>query len=615
MFFKRSLHLFITALLIVVPATGQTPVASKQETASKEQKPDDAQTKLTAQALELLDAVLKDAEQLRLPQNRVYVSLMSAELLWNHDEQTARVLLKNAMADFRAILAVSDDGKMPQAYRQRMERSQLREKILFALARHDARLARAFLAETRSDAPPNPELQVENEGALEVRLAMVIAANDPAQALEMAQKSLAKGFTYALPELVSKIHEKDPDAAAQLTGDILTKLKTANLITNPEAASVALRIFQLATEPQKSKAKSGTQDAKPLLTEQSLRELAEIIASAALNVPTDKTVGSLDVSSIMKQLDKYAPSRTAQLRRMSSQEGGDEIEEQEPWQQYQQLMESGTPETLMEAADKAEPGLRDAYYRQAALKLVSDGKSDRARQVITDHIKDPNQRQQMLAEIDKQSLTAAATRGEIDETRKLLSRAGTNEERITILAQLAMAVSQKGDKKVALQLLEEARNLSTGRARYSRQLVAQLLIARGYASVDVTQSFAILEPSIDQLNELVAAAILLGEFFGEEEVVRDDELLVQPVSQVVEMFQQLFGKDLSLLATSNFTRTRDAAEKFQRFEVRLMARLLVAQSVLSQKDDEPNGLLKTTEGDKPIPVSPETPDANTSKSP
>jgi len=203
--------------------------------------------------------------------------------------------------------------------------------------------------------------------------------------------------------------------------------------------------------------------------------------------------------------------------------------------------------------------------------------------------------------VDKQTLAASASQGKLDETRRYLSRAASNEERIAALTQLATAVAQKGDRKVALQLLEEARNLIPGRARYSRQMLAQLLIARAYATVEPAQSFAMLESSIDQLNELIAAGILLGEFFGEEEVIQNDELVIQPVVQMVEAFQQQYGRDLSLLARANFTRTQDAAEKFQRYEVRLLARLLVVQSVLATQPEEKEDLVKATESVKPVP--------------
>jgi hypothetical protein len=593
--------------LMAWPVIAQTPATTETLAPAKTDKEqqEEAQKKLTAQALELLDAVIKDSERLTLPQNRAYISVTAAELVWPYDEQGARTLFKNAMADLHAMMNEPDADEMPRGYRQKMERAMLREKLLFAVARHDGRLAQVYLAETRpttqpkKDAPP-----YASEEEFEARLATVIAQNDPTQALEMARKTLAKGFSYNLPNLLLEIQKKDAEAAAQLAGDLLTKLKTTNITTNQEASNVAVRLLQMATEapPQ------GKKDFKPLLSEQSLRELSELIVNAALNVSTEAP-SYVDYSSVMTQLEKYAPSRAQQLKRKDTQEageesGGEDEDEGQQYQQYQQLMESGDVDALLAAAEKAEPGLREAYYRQAAFKLANDGKSDRARQIITERITDTDQRRMMLAELDKQTLAASASQGKLDETRRYLSRASTNEERIAALAQLASAVAQKGDRKVALQLLEEARTLSPGRARYSRQLLAQLQIARSYAAVEPAQSFAILEPSIDQLNELIAAGILIGEFFGEEEVIQNDELVIQPVVQMVETFQQQYGKDLSLLARANFTRTQDAAEKFQRYEVRLLARLLVAQSVLTSKTEEKTTSTPELKSVSPIPGSP-----------
>lgn len=617
--FKQTITLLITVLLIAIPATGQTSAVPKEETETTEQIATAARTKLNAQTFELLDAVIKDAEQLKLPQNRIYFSVSSAELLWTRDEKTARALFKNAITDFRAIMAESDDGEMPRAYRQRMESAQLREQILFALARHDGRASLAFLTETRPDVSANSDSQEESERDLETRLAMVIAANDPKQAIELARISLAKGFSSELLSLVFQIQRKDSEAAAVLANEIVAKLKTVDLNTNRQAAYVAVQIFHIATEPRQTKMKAGTEEAKPLLTEQSVRELAELLVSAALSVPAQNPNGVMDVGSILKRLEKYEPSRASELQRIYSQKKTAETEEQRTWQEFQTLSETGTPETLLEAAEKADQPMRDGYYRLAAMKLVEEDKSDRARQIIAEHIKDPNERKRMLAEVDIHSMADAASKGRVEETRKLLSRAKTNDERMTILVQLAMAMSQKGDKKVALQLLEEARNLGTGRARYSRQLLAQLMVARGYASIDPTLSLAILEPTIDQLNELITAAILLGEFFGEEEAVRDDEVVIKFLTEMVTTFHQQFGKELYLLASANFTRTRDAAERFQRFEVRLIARLLVVQSVLLQKDDEKkdetNDLLRGMDGLAPVIIPPQRLDTNSSTSP
>ncbi|MBV9210366.1 MAG: hypothetical protein JOZ52_07040 [Acidobacteria bacterium] len=604
MFVKKLLSLLIMtlfvgphALLAQTPApTPEAQTETKPQSKTDKEQEEEAQKKLTAQALELLDAVIKDNERLTLPQNRAYVSINAASLLWKYDEPQARSLFKDASADLRTMMNEPETEEMPRGYRQKMERTQLREKLLFSVARLDARLALVLLEETR----PAPSQKKENaspvdaEEEFEARLASIIAQNDPSQAVELARKSLAKGFSYNLPNLLSEIQKKDSEAASQLAVDILAKLKTTTLATNQEAYSVAVMLLRMASDEQAQK--SASKDSKPMLSDQSMRELAELIASAVLNASSETAARYMSIGSLMPLLEKYAPSRAQQLRRKNadeaeSDEGGDEIEETGAWQQYQKLMESGSTEDWLAAAEKVEPGMRETFYRQAAFRLTNEGKTDRARQLISEHIADPDQRAQMLKELDRQALAASASQGKMDETRKYLSSVATNEERISALAQLASAVALKGDKKIALQLLEEARNLSPSRPKYSRQLVAQLQIARAYAVADPDQSFAILEPSIDRLNDIIAAGIMLGEFFAEEDAVRDDELVIHPFIQMIESFQMQYGRDLNTLARANFTRTRDAAEKFQRYEVRLLARLLLAQSILAPK----------SESDKPAP--------------
>ncbi|MBC7909268.1 MAG: hypothetical protein H7Y30_02130, partial [Pyrinomonadaceae bacterium] len=277
-----------------------------------------------------------------------------------------------------------------------------------------------------------------------------------------------------------------------------------------------------------------------------------------------------------------------------------EMVEYQSWREFNELTQTGTADEILAAAEKATPHMRESYYRQAAFKLVNEGNPDRARQVISEHVTDPQQRQQMLSELDKQILVTASEKGKLEETRKFLSSARTNEERIMALAQLAISLAEKGDKKTALLLLEEARGLSSPRGKYSRQLLARMQIARGYAQVDPAQSFMILESAIDQLNDLVAAGILLGEFFAEEEAVKDDELVIQMFIQMVDMFQVQYGADVSALTRADFARTRNAAERFQRPEVRLLARLLVAQSALIKPDEKKDASATKATGAPPV---------------
>lgn len=97
----------------------------------------------------------------------------------------------------------------------------------------------------------------------------------------------------------------------------------------------------------------------------------------------------------------------------------------------------------------------------------------------------------------------------------------------------------KGDKKGALELLDEARSLIGGRARNLQQMQAQITLAQAYAQNESATGFEIIEPLIDQLNELTAASAVVEEFMNNYGAVRDGEISLQVnYSPVFSMYNQ-----------------------------------------------------------------------------
>ncbi len=237
---------------------------------------------------------------------------------------------------------------------------------------------------------------------------------------------------------------------------------------------------------------------------------------------------------------------------------------------------------LAEAA-KAPKEMQQSLYSSAATRFVEKGELDRAREIINNNITDPSLRQQLLGELERRASVLAAEQGKIEQVRKTLASLRTNEERATTLAQLATSLAAKGDKKVARQLLEEAQGMVSYKAKNIKQLGAQLVVAQAYVAVDPARSLAMLEPIVDQLNELLAAALVLGGFILDEEVMRDDEIRMELFTGLLGLFSGQYTPDLGALASHDFERTRALADRFQREEVRMMARLLVVNSVLGDQ--------------------------------
>jgi hypothetical protein len=591
-------HLLRTLLLTLLAAA---PVVA-QETPPETDRAGSAQQELRQKALGLLEDVIKDSELFRHAENRLRVRAAAANVLWDHDPERARLLFKEVMTGLADLLNSQEAGDESEHSRMLQGPRQLRRELLQQLALRDPRLARELLRTTRAQEPGGRSRRgdVLADRPLELNLATQLAETDPGQALEIAEETLAGGLSYELPGVLSALQAKDPAAASRLASQIVVRLRAEKLDESDVAKSVAVSLLRLSA--QAADDDKAQKSAQPLLDTQTAHELIEKLAAEALR-PNTNSPELLDVlNELMPAVEKYAPARAAQVRRkverrevaVATPQAGAEAPQVIPaagvdWNNYQSVIEKGGVEEILAAAADAPEGLREALYQRAAAKMAEGGDAAGARRLINERIKNPDQRQAMLAELDGQAAFSAAQQGNLEQARKLIATLRTNEERVLALVQLAEGATAKGDKGLGLALLDEAREMSSARAKNVKQLMAQLAVARAYGPLDASRSLAILEPAVDQLNELLAAGVVLGGFFAEE-LVQDDEIMMEPLTSVSnEIFNTYIG-DLSTLARADFERTRALADRFQRPEIRSIARLLVAHSVLTPKQSQPSRL-------------------------
>lgn len=595
-------------LLLSLPAFAQTPTPSPQ---TDEQRK--TQKELEQRALTLLEDVVKDSESFKNAENRIRLKAMAANVLWPHDEARARTLFKEAMTSLADLLNNQEpEEEAPFNNRRMFEGANaLRRDLMRMLGERDARLAREFLRATRPrSSQPNNARNALPDQQVEINLAMQIAGNDPKQALEIAEENLPRGLSYDFPQLVSTLREKDPEAAAKLASEIMSKLRTEKLDSSHVARQVAISLLREATEAPDDEDKNA-KAVTPLLDQQALRELTDMLLTEALRPSSTSTDALTALQEMLPAVEKYAtPSRVAQLRRtMAPQTPVKEIADGDEGEgegvgddvsygnmsKYSTLFEKGTVDELLEAAAKAPEGMREMLYQRAATKVMEEGDAERARQLINEHIKDPDVRKNMISQLDELAALKAAQQGKIEQTRKMLAALRTNEERVLALSQLATAAALRGDKKIALQLLDEARGMIGNRAKNFMQMGAQLSVARAYASLDASRGLAILEPVVDQLNELLAAAVVLGPFITEE-IIKDDEITMEPLAEMSNSFVAAYGNDVKALARADYERTKALADRFLRDEVRVIARLLIAQSILAPPQPQIQERVFTTRG-------------------
>ncbi|HVQ36365.1 MAG TPA: hypothetical protein VMS31_02460 [Pyrinomonadaceae bacterium] len=551
------------------------------------------QESLKAKGTALLVEIAGAVEQIRLPQTRVRAQMQAAQLLWNSDEKLANKLVAAAIEGVKEYLtqAANDEQDYYQTYAQA---TALRYEVVQVLGSRDPELALAFLRSTNTLTNPDPGQnlnQSNQELQFEVMLANQILARDPKRALQIAEDTLKRGYSYSLLDIINKLRTTDAEAAARLAKQVAVKLQGEKLLKNQEATNLALNLLQIA---HSSGRRGRTPPAKPevaLLSEQDYRDLFE------------KTLGE-GLSYSPPALNSYSPEREAArnilntLKSMapetvgSSSAGSAAIEKklsefQSPidsqsarWQKYRVTINSGSLDAGLEAAAQAPPELKDQLYHQLAQKATNAGDFETARQILKDHIHKPSQLQQALSNLDQHAIQIEASRGKIEEALRIVTTLRTARERATILAQIVNQIGPGQKRAAAISLLEQARAMVAPSARTEgpEQMNALLEIARAFSRYDSKRAFEILEPILDQLNEMSAAAQVL-DGFGQQ-YYEDGELVLLNGSSVANAATQLTAA-LGTLALANFDRAKAGAERISRPEVRINAYLAIAQQAIS----------------------------------
>ena len=117
------------------------------------------------------------------------------------------------------------------------------------------------------------------------------------------------------------------------------------------------------------------------------------------------------------------------------------------------------------------------------------------------------------------------------------------------------------------------------------QTNALLALVAAYALVEPAKAFGIIERTIDRANDELAKVLLLDKILKSGAFKKGEMRLQQSGMIPIDFALFRYGKAVAALASADFDRTKAAADRFERHELRLMARLLLAQALL-QKDNQ-----------------------------
>jgi hypothetical protein len=568
----------LVSLFLLVILFGFAPGQAQVQTINRSKPPVDPSTKpkldpvLEKKALDLLESISDQIVNLRSSTNRLRAESAVADLLWTRNEKRARALFNSAAAQLATRISELDYGDQ-EAYQEIMRINQSRQELVTRVATNDPELALTILRQTRLQMGNNSRNHwyAQNDINLEMNVANQLAAKDPARALELARENLSRGLTWNVISFLTQLHQKDPKSAAALYEDIVTRIKDEHLARHPELANITWNLLMAFQPPQAAEA--------------IYRDLLTTVLSEALSIDR-RTQTGLGLSqnfyhhleSLKPVVEKYAPTRVAELRDWSQAVEQVLDPSTKIHQELNRLSQNGTVDDILALAAKQTPDNQNMLYQSAVWKALAAGDAQRARE-IAELITDPVSRRQTLDGIDNQLANRAESSNKAAEARRLIDKTKHVNRKIEILIQMANMVAG-ADKKVALELLAEARAILSAVPLSSVMVIPQLRVAQAYLTLDPDQSFALLQPLLPKLNELVAAAATLDGI--DARYLKEGEWEMPGTNNLGNVVNTL-NQTLAALGQSDFDRAHNLAEQIERPEIRLLVEIDLAQSVLSGK--------------------------------
>lgn len=559
------------------------------------QNPEDEKKKkaeeLKAKAVEMLRETSFSVANLRTAENRISFMAELASLMWLHDRDQARAMYGNVVTDFKNLVAqvdtqmnmaqvtedvdLRDIGPGPGMFNEPTDalraatkfRSAMavRQAIAMSLAEHEPELALSFYYDSISGITNARLLQMtSNDSYFEVQLLSAVARKDAARAIQLARNSLKGPLNYLHLGLLREVYDKDQDKGVELAGIFLSKLKN----DGPEKLEIYVAAGLIGTAEDISSERNDRANRKPIYTQQELRELADLIGRAMLESDENMGVGVGYISAV----DKYAPSRAAQVRAKfkmgpAGRSGGSGY---------------GSANAMNSVAILSNTNSNAAELRKPNPDLEASEREREAREEAERKLMED------IGGLGKKELPKEERDRIVARSREIIMKTPGREKKIMALSALAASVKQAGDAQLAGEIMREAESFIRPDPRNYQDFIATWSVISGYAAAEPNRAFLMLDDTIYRANEVIAAFVRVGEFIDvTEQMIVDGEIqlgsfgggMIRGLSSELNVAEATIG----LLVDADLARTKAAADKFDRPETRVLARMMILRNILGEK--------------------------------
>jgi hypothetical protein len=494
---------------------------------------------------------------------------------------------------------------------RQMEIFNLRQMVLRTLAERDAEMALEILVTTRApevaaemqtyvmpnatapnaaqkqqtptQTPVVRNFRVEQEIRLEQSLVAKSVEQDPQKAAQKIRENLEKGFSLEIVFALQKMYKKDAELATKLFEETIQKLLAADLTKPQSNINFAVNLIRPYAFPPKENPSAKSQP-RLVMDEKSVRDVANKIVDTFMKATSSNQLSGLNYA--LPVLQKLAPEKIAQLKQKQTA-----LNKQSPQNTRAAQIASAvnnpnaTPEQLIADASKAQPSLRGAFYRQAAMRGISAGEPEKVLALLQ-NLPDSRERNDALAFLNSNIASRLLQAGKTDEARRLIDQMPFGAAKAEQLVQLAVAsfrLNTKESRENALRIMNEAREMVKDFPEDKDETDALVKVIAGFAVIEPDRAFAMLAPVIEQANEVINAQAILARYNKQTQSFRDGELVIAGSFGALNAKVFRYGRELKMLAQHDFTRTRGLIDQFRRDDVRLFIKIFIAQSILKER--------------------------------
>lgn len=595
----RILHVFVILLISTATAFGQTapiaPVAADIEKSQQE---------IQKKALSLLERAIGDADSLKLAENRLYVFATAADLLWTGDERRARQLFRRAANEISPTSKEDDEDELPENF---WIEQNARNQFLHQVANRDAELALELLRQTRlplfdrilnlpAEKIPlyrNLYSQAQSELNLEKDFAARMTKQNPRRALELARANLSKGASYADLILINQLKDAEPEAAAKFADEVLQKLLAVDFSDASDYNARGLGwsfLSQFSATSETAANKTGQFQIDKAALRRLAAKLADYFSGSAFQQHSYH-----EIQNALPIFERILPERVAALRQRYERLKQNNLTAN-PHNQYQeklnQLNGKAAPETLVAEAENFPFEMRGQIYSLAANKMAQSGNYPGARQLLSS-LPGKSGRSDALFQLDWEALQRFLGDEKYADAEQIIAQQTDNSRKILFLVQTATHFYNKKQNEKAAPYISQARSMVKPDPENYLELADLMQVLGAGAVTEPEKTFDLLDSFAPKFNEIFAATAFLSKYQPGYGNFRDGELVFSNGNGGLYISGRRTGGisislnllGLNRLAKANLERAMNLADRFERNDVRLAARLIILRGVLSEGGD------------------------------